>query len=384
MSPKMVALCVALLSILFGPPLVAGSQKGLYMRTAVEPQKKSEQAVSSDEIDREIEKYFDQVRNSRTIDVDDQRLNELFRKQAPESVRTTQTSDSATFHNRNVGEREKKAASPEDAKNGIASHTVKAGDTIYGIAKTYGVEAALILRHNPMLSKRPMYIGEEILVTQVESKNPIRRTSVVYHRVRKGETLSRLSRKYKASVATLQKWNRLKTGSINVGQRLKVGTRALVSIPRGYKERAMFQMPSEGGRITSGFGRRRNPFDGGFSSFHKGVDIGLDLGTRFRAAREGVVIFAQRMGGYGNCIFIRHSDGFVSVYAHGKKIMVRRGDVVQRGQLIGYVGRTGNATGPHLHFEIRRWKRAMNPIAALRMRELVPASANQIRKAALR
>ena len=386
MSPRMVALSVVLLMVTVSQPVSAGSAKGVYGRIAVEPQKQAESEASPDEIDREIEKYFDHVRNSRTIDVDDRRLNELFRRPKPHSG-TTAPQDGQTFHNRNAGPSpasEKVAGTPKNTKNGIASHTVRAGDTIYAISKAYGVEPALILRHNPMLAKRPMYIGEEILVTQVESKKPIRKTYAVYHKVRKGDSLSRISRKYRTSVATLKKWNKLKTASINIGQSIKVGVRARASIPRGYMERAMFQMPADGGRITSGFGRRRNPFDGSFSSFHKGVDIGLDLGTPFRAAREGVVIFAQRMGGYGNCIFIRHSDGFVSVYAHGKKINVRRGDVVQRGQLIGYVGRTGNATGPHLHFEVRRWKKAMNPLAAVRMRELVPESVNQIRKAALR
>ncbi len=359
----------------------SGSPKAVFERTAVVPEKKGEEPSGPDEIDREIEKYFDGIRNSANIDLDEKRLNELFRKGNDPARAVPENRGRVSFPNRNVGPQTKSSGEP--SRGGIASHTVQAGDTIYALSKKYGVPPAVILRHNPMLAKRPMYIGEEILVTQIDSKKPVRRSSTVYHSVKKGDNLTRLARRYRVSVASLRQWNGIKGNAIQIGQRLKVGNRTRVSIPKGYVERALFQMPADG-RITSSFGRRRNPFDGSFSSFHNGVDIGLNLGAPFVAAREGVVIFAQRMGGYGNCIFIRHSDGYVSVYAHGKKMMVRRGDVVQRGQLIGYVGRTGNATGPHLHFEVRRWKKAMNPMTAIKLREVVPKSVNQIQKAALR
>lgn len=363
---------IALLLLGSNVSLQAGKPTKLYHQAAVQSQQVRSTAPDSDEIDQEIDKYFDQLTNARSVDVDEQRLEKMFQRKP-----RTRKGDSVSFNN-SSGVNETKTSTPDF---GIESHTVVANDTLYGIGKKYGVDPEVILQHNPMLKKRPLYIGEEVLITKIETRTPTRRRYTRYYRVRSGDTLSHVSRKYGVSIAALKRWNSMKTAAIKIGQRLKVGTASKTSIPRGFAMRAMFEMPVDG-RITSRFGRRRNPFDNAYRSFHKGIDIGVKLGTPFLAAREGIVILARRMGGYGNCIFIRHSDGYVSVYAHGKKINVRRGDVVQRGQVIGYVGRTGNATGPHLHFEVRRRKQAINPLTAFRQQELVPHSV--IKKAALK
>ena len=96
------------------------------------------------------------------------------------------------------------------------------------------------------------------------------------------------------------------------------------------------------------------------SANHAGIDIAVNEGTVFVAAMEGKVITASSYGSYGNHIFIQNGD-VITVYAHCKTLYVKEGDFVQQGQKLGEVGQTGNATGPHLHFEIRKDGRTVNP-----------------------
>ncbi len=117
------------------------------------------------------------------------------------------------------------------------------------------------------------------------------------------------------------------------------------------------------GVITSKFGGRKVSVG---SSNHKGIDIGNSAGTQVVAADSGTVFFAGKNAGYGNLIQIRHDDGTVTRYAHLRKILVSEGDRVCQGQLIGEMGRTGVATGNHLHFEILPdGKTQVNPLTCL-------------------
>lgn len=96
-------------------------------------------------------------------------------------------------------------------------------------------------------------------------------------------------------------------------------------------------------------------------STHKGLDIAAPKGTDIKAAEKGVVTFAGRDSWYGNCIIIQHKDGIETCYAHCSKLYVSVGDVVEHGDIIAAVGSTGNSTGNHLHFEIRKNGVALNP-----------------------
>ncbi|ACK42380.1 MULTISPECIES: murein hydrolase activator EnvC family protein [Dictyoglomus] len=107
------------------------------------------------------------------------------------------------------------------------------------------------------------------------------------------------------------------------------------------------------GGITSGFGMRRHPLLGGAPLFHTGIDISASYGTPIRAAASGRVIFAGWYGGYGNMIIIDHGGKISTVYGHLSKIVVKVGEEIAEGDVIGYVGSTGLSTGPHLHFEVR-------------------------------
>jgi murein DD-endopeptidase MepM/ murein hydrolase activator NlpD len=95
---------------------------------------------------------------------------------------------------------------------------------------------------------------------------------------------------------------------------------------------------------------------------HEGVDIGGSTGNPVVASEAGTVVLAQWSGGYGRCVEISHGEGIVTKYAHLSTILVRTGQRVARGEVIGRIGSTGNATGPHLHFEVLSNGRAINPM----------------------
>ncbi len=118
--------------------------------------------------------------------------------------------------------------------------------------------------------------------------------------------------------------------------------------------------PTEHGWLSSGFGFRSDPFTGE-KEWHPGVDIANRYGAPVLAASRGIVTFAGKMRGYGNMVDVDHGYGFTTRYGHMSALAVHVGEEVKDGQLLGRVGSTGRSTGPHLHFEVRRFGQAINP-----------------------
>jgi murein DD-endopeptidase MepM/ murein hydrolase activator NlpD len=123
--------------------------------------------------------------------------------------------------------------------------------------------------------------------------------------------------------------------------------------------------PADGGFISSGFGRRADPFTGRIA-FHEGVDIASKLGSPIRAMADGVVSFVGQKPEYGNVVEITHAQGLVTRYAHALSFLVKVGDKVTRGEAIARVGSTGRSTGPHVHVEVLKSGRQVNPAGYLR------------------
>lgn len=119
------------------------------------------------------------------------------------------------------------------------------------------------------------------------------------------------------------------------------------------------------GRITGSFGERIDPFSGE-GAFHRGVDISSDIGTRIISPADGVVRFANFMNGYGRAVMIDHGNGITTLYGHLSGFAVSPGQMVHRGDTLGYVGQSGRATGPHLHYEVRIFDTPVNPQKYLR------------------
>lgn len=118
------------------------------------------------------------------------------------------------------------------------------------------------------------------------------------------------------------------------------------------------------GRISSEFGMRVHPIDN-VPHFHHGIDIAAPRGTQVACASGGMVIFAARRGMYGNCVDIDHGGGWLTRYAHLDSVTVQVNQEVRAGNEIGTVGESGRTTGPHLHFELHRDGRRVNPLPFL-------------------
>jgi murein DD-endopeptidase MepM/ murein hydrolase activator NlpD len=119
--------------------------------------------------------------------------------------------------------------------------------------------------------------------------------------------------------------------------------------------------PVRSGYISSYFGARQDPFTG-HETFHKGVDFAGPRGSDVVAVGAGVVTFAGYHSGYGGVVEISHGDGYVTRYAHNQRVEVQTGQTVSRGDVVALMGSTGRSTGPHLHFEVLRNGRPVNPL----------------------
>ena len=127
--------------------------------------------------------------------------------------------------------------------------------------------------------------------------------------------------------------------------------------------RALASLPSHwplAGRVNSEFGRRPSPFTGTLEQ-HRGIDIDAREGTPVKAPAPGTVIEAGAMGEYGTALVLDHGHGVRSVYGHLDRVLARRGQRVERGQVVGVTGSTGRSSGPHLHYEVRVHDRPVNP-----------------------
>lgn len=118
------------------------------------------------------------------------------------------------------------------------------------------------------------------------------------------------------------------------------------------------------GEITSKFGLRIDPIDGK-KRHHNGIDIAAPEGTNINPVLPGKVIYSGYSKGYGNCVIVEHEDGIQTIYAHNSKNLVKVGDTVSKETVIALSGSTGRTTGPHLHFEIRKEGKPVNPLAML-------------------
>jgi murein DD-endopeptidase MepM/ murein hydrolase activator NlpD len=221
----------------------------------------------------------------------------------------------------------------------------------------------------------------------------------VYHVVTKGVTLYRISLAYNIPLAKLMEVNGLSSPSeIRVGQRLFIpGAKAALqvepSVPLTTREKRDLEhsleteekplpMEPSGERRGKGppwlgkeldviwpiQGKINSPYGPRGKKFHNGIDISSPSYQEVKASMDGEVILARNSRkGYGNVVVLRHTRGYSTIYGHMNVIIAREGEAVRQGQAIGGVGSTGKSTGPHLHFELRRDGRPLDPLSVLPM-----------------
>ncbi len=256
-------------------------------------------------------------------------------------------------------------------------HVVARKETVYGISRRYGVPLRGVIDANGLKPPYSLRIGQQLLI-------PIQRD----HVVAKGETVYSISRRYGVERAELVRLNRIPPPyTIKPGQRLvlpdsrppdpviaqpkappagktllavRPARAAPVAVPQPPPRAGnKFHWPVEG-RVILGYGPKANGLH------NDGINIKAPRGAPVRAAENGVVAYAgNELRGFGNLVLIKHAGGWVTAYAHTDQVVVRRGDKVRRGQIIGRVGSTGNVASPQLHFEVRKGTQAVDPTRLL-------------------
>ena len=228
----------------------------------------------------------------------------------------------------------------------MSTYTVRRGDTLWGIARTYGTTIAHLKSWNGLQGDM-IRVGQSLQVGYSQQQQ--------VHVVQSGESLWSIANRYRTSVAALASANGLASRAVlQPGQRLSIPV-ASVENARSGNASFRFLWPVVG-TITSGWGYRTR-----FEKFHYGLDIAAKTGTPIKAVRAGVVEYAGWKNGYGYCVFLDHGDGLKTAYGHASKLYVKRGQRVEQGQSIAAVGSTGFSTGPHVHFEVRISGRLVNP-----------------------
>ncbi len=253
----------------------------------------------------------------------------------------------------------------------IQSYTVKDGDSISEIADSFGVSVNTILWANNLTAKSIIKPGMTLIVLPV---------SGVQYTVKKGGTLSDVAKIFNADIDEIATINGIDPdATLAAGTELIIPGGKLTPTASGTTKSSGAKSPavpaglsSGGGASLSGFWT--NPLPGGIMTQgihdNNAVDIGAHAGTPIYAAASGKVIFVSTNGsynhGWGNDVIINHANGAQTLYAHMSRVAATVGEEVKAGELIGYVGMTGMATGNHLHFEVHG---ARNPFAGCALRK---------------
>jgi LysM repeat protein len=239
----------------------------------------------------------------------------------------------------------------------VYTHRVRMGENYWTIAKDNHIDIDTLIGANPNMPFTAQFN---------QALNILSRKGILCE-VGKGDTLEGLAREYGVDEKTLEKENGISwLHGLKQGDLLFLpGAKPRLMTPPWhdyFTRRGIFGDPlGHWEAVTSPFGPRQDPITGE-PGFHDGVDLHAAYGSPVYAAAAGKVLFTGVAGGYGNLIEIKHPHHYLTYYAHLSKILVKRGQRVRRGSLIGKVGATGRVTGPHLHFEIHHDGKIIDPL----------------------
>jgi len=231
-------------------------------------------------------------------------------------------------------------------------YVVRAGDTLWDISRRHGVTVQAVVAVNGLADPDSIVIGQRLIIPA---------EGHLVHVVRAGDTLWGIARRYNVRLADIIEANpKVDLRRLVVGQRIKVPAAEPATVRVAAVSGGRYIWPLRG-RLTSYYGPR-------WGRFHHGIDIAASPGAPVMAARSGTVRSVGWMGGYGLTVIVDHDGGHSTLYGHLSRTAVRAGEAVRAGQVIGYVGNTGNSTGPHLHFEVRVGGRPEDPLRYLERR----------------
>ena len=231
------------------------------------------------------------------------------------------------------------------------SYTVRQGESVYGISRTYGVPVAELQQANGITDPRGVRTGTVLKVPGGSQSAPPPPSSDVADASPLPAGTSQ-----DPTVINRRDTTRVASRSDDVST---TGTIAPAQAPRGSVASDKLRWPVNG-KIITGFGQRND------GTHNDGINLSVPQGTAVHAAESGVVAYAgSELKGYGNLVLLRHDNGWVTAYAHNDELMVKRGDKVQRGQVIAKAGRTGSVDQPQVHFELRQGSKPVDPVPFL-------------------
>jgi len=236
------------------------------------------------------------------------------------------------------------------------SHIVKSGENISSLAINFGLNQDSIISFNKIANTRLLQIGKILKIPNQDG---------ILHTVKKGDTLSAISEKYKADGEAIMVANELFSDKIVPGTDLFIPGAKLDWTMLQEINGDLFIWPVNGA-VTSFYGWRRDPFNRNRRHFHSGIDIRGSTGTPVRAAMAGRVSAVGYDNVFGNYVIINHHSGYRTLYGHLSVIRARNGVYVSQGERIGDVGNTGQSTGAHLHFTVYKNGATVNPLALMR------------------
>ena len=236
------------------------------------------------------------------------------------------------------------------------SYRIKEGDMIGVIAEKYGVSQDTLISVNKIHATRTIQIGQNIKIPSLDG--------ILYNVKTDGETAETIAKKYEVEAVDVANVNHVALDKeFSAGQSIFVPGAELDWITRQEINGDLFRKPIHGRyRITSYFGWRGSPFTGR-RQFHGGIDMACAKGTNIYAAMEGTIVQKGWSNVYGNYIVIRHHSGYKTLYGHMSAFnnTYNVGSYVYTNNVIGYVGSTGQSTGPHCHFTVFKNGRMVNP-----------------------
>ncbi len=241
----------------------------------------------------------------------------------------------------------------------IAYYKIRKGDTLIGVASKSNLNRDTIISVNALPSIHAWKVGETIKIPNMRGilVKPDSNISIIH-----------LAKANQTTPAIISYFNNIDRNTIYKNETVfipggKLEREETLYFYKGYtvfEHPFGFIMPTKG-RLSSKYGWRKDPFTRQ-KTYHGGIDIAAQYGTKVYSSNTGTVEFAGWKGGYGKLIIIKHKFGYRTFYGHLSKIVVKKGQKVKKGSLIGKVGSTGRSTGNHLHFEIRRFNRKYNPL----------------------
>jgi len=231
----------------------------------------------------------------------------------------------------------------------IATYAVRAGDSISGIAKMFGVSASTIYWANDLKKGQVIKTGQVLVILPI---------SGIQYEVKKGDTIKSLATKFKSDESDIVAFNDLAGNSLTIGDTIIIPDAEVTISSVSGSAGTTARLRGAGGPAIEGYYMR--PIFGGRKSQglhgYNGVDLANFCGTSVYASAGGTVLVARSQGwngGYGEYVVIAHPNGTQTVYSHLSSVFVSVGQYTAQGTTLGTIGSTGNSTGCHLHFEVR-------------------------------